>query len=498
MPRLLIAAFAFLAVACGAKNPNFCEGDSCTEVDASIDAAPVSCTGSGGDPTCPATTPVCESGECTGMCTADTDCSGRAASEAVCLTSTGACVQCDETNVQATPGQAEDECPAPQMAVCDGDTHTCRACEAHSECFSGVCDAGTCVAQANVIYMSANGNDGTGNTCNNSAPGLGCLTMHKAKGELTATRKYIVMEPSASAYDTRNNDDLVEFNGAAQSAYIIGTGATLRRIGANADGHILEVKSGANVTIEGLTISNATGSAGHGVVCVSSSTLDLRRANVNGNGGNGINSTDCTLRITSSTINANVGLGINASNSSSQVFRSTISNNVGGGASLTGGSFNVANNFIVSNGNITNGLFGGLSVSSGGTTNTLEFNTVALNASQAATVDGITCTNNGLVARNNIVIGLATKPRVNPGTNCTHRYTLFTPDNGVTDEGNMTILDQGTYMFESATNFHIRAGSVAAAKAQSTPLTGDSLFDVDGDARALGSATLDVGADEIP
>ncbi|HUQ05032.1 MAG TPA: hypothetical protein VM261_21160, partial [Kofleriaceae bacterium] len=302
LPSRLRIAFAALAVAvlaaaCGAKNPNFCEGDSCTEVDASIDAAPVTCTGTGGDPTCPATTPVCESGSCTGMCTADTDCAGRAASEAVCLTSTGACVQCDETNTQATPGQPEDECPAPAMAVCDGDTHTCRACEAHSECFSGVCDAGTCVVQSNVIYMSANGTDGAGNTCNNPAPGMGCLTLHKAKGEVTATRKYIVMEPSATPYDTRNNDDTVDFNGAGQSVFIVGNGATLRRIGTNTDGVVVDVRGGAIVTIEGLTIRQATGDGvGDAISCTTGSTLDLRRVTLTANANLGVNASACTLK----------------------------------------------------------------------------------------------------------------------------------------------------------------------------------------------------------
>jgi hypothetical protein len=493
---LLAVGVALLAIACGARNPNFCEGPDCDAPDARVDAPPVTCSATGPDPACPAATPVCESGECTGLCAADSDCTGRPASEAVCHMASGACVQCDENNTQATPGQPEDECPAPQMAVCDGDMHTCRACESNSECFSKVCDAGRCIPTTDVIYMSANGADS--GTCNNPAPGQGCLTMHFAKGQISGTRKYILMEPSATAYDTRNNDAIVEFNGAAESAYIVGIGATLRRIGGNVDGHIVEVKSGASVTIEGLTLSNATGAAGHGILCSTSSTLDLRAVTINGNAGAGISSTDCTLRATRTVINANMGLGIAATNGSLQLTRSTISNNVAGGVSLSSGGFNIVNNFIVSNGNITTSLFGGLQVSSAATTNALEFNTIALNASQAATVDGVTCTNNGLVARNNIIIGLATKPRVNPGTNCVHRYTLFTPDNGVTDEGNMTILDQTMYNFTSATDFHIGAGSVAAGKAQSTNLAGETLFDVDGNARVLNGTTVDVGADEIP
>src|SRR5690349_13728167 len=173
---LLAIGVAFLAIACGAKNPNFCEGSQCDEPDARPDAPPVSCSANGPDPSCPAASPVCESGACTGLCTVDTDCAGRPANEAVCHTASGACVQCDENNAQATPGQQEDECPAANLAVCDGDLHVCRACEAHSECFSKVCDGGRCVPPAEVIYMSANGSDNP-NNCDNPAPGQGCLTM---------------------------------------------------------------------------------------------------------------------------------------------------------------------------------------------------------------------------------------------------------------------------------------------------------------------------------
>jgi len=80
MPSLssvIAIAFALLLFACGEKNPNFCEGPDCDAIDASPDAPIVACTGNGPDPDCPAATPVCQSGQCTGSCTADTDCAGR-------------------------------------------------------------------------------------------------------------------------------------------------------------------------------------------------------------------------------------------------------------------------------------------------------------------------------------------------------------------------------------------------------------------------------------
>jgi hypothetical protein len=467
---VLATGAAILAAACGAHNPNFCEGSQCDEVDAAPDSRPVSCTADGPDTSCPAAMPVCESGECTGSCTTDTDCAGRPSTEAACHVASGACVQCDESDAQATPGEAEDECPAANLAVCDGDTHTCRACEAHSECFSGVCDAGRCAPAAEVIYMSANGTDGGGNNCDNPAPGQGCLTMQAAIGKLTATRKYIVMEPSATPYQTRGNAGTADFNG--DTAFVIGTGASLRRTG---DGEVVQLHGDAAVTIEGLTIERATGASGAGISC-STATLELRKAVVRQNETFGILGGPCTLR----------------------AFRSTFALNQAGGISLTSGTFNLVNNFIVSNGGLTTSTFGGVSLSSVAATNTFEFNTVALNSSQAGNPDGVSCSNAGLVARNNIIVGSATRQHVNPGTNCTHRYTLFTPDNGVTDEGNMTILDQSTYNFASANDFHIGAGSVAAGKAQSTNLSGETLFDVDGNARTLDGTTVDVGADEIP
>ncbi len=164
----------------------------------------------------------------------------------------------------------------------------------------------------------------------------------------------------------------------------------------------------------------------------------------------------------------------------------------------TSSTYNIVNSFIVSNGNISTSTYGGVSIQVGTSNNVLEFNTIALNATQPGVVDGIDCTNNGLVARNNIVVGLVGKPHVNIGSNCVHQYSLFTPDNLAAGQGNMLVTDQAQYMFQGGTDFHIRSGSVAVGQAQSTGLTGDSLFDFDGDVRVLNGSTVDVGADEIP
>lgn len=476
--RVALAAIgvALLAVACGARNPNFCEGPDCDEVDASPDAPPVTCNGSGPDPTCPAATPVCEGGECTGSCTADTDCTGRPADERVCHTSSGACVECDENNTQATPGQPEDECPAANNAVCDGDTHTCRPCEDHSECFAGVCDAGMCVPQANIIFLTPaaeGGTDAGGNDCLSQS--TGCLTLHYAIGKLTATRKYILFKPSATSYPVRSNTDRADFNGV--TAHVIGYGAAVRRNGA--DGEVIEVRgAAANVTIEGLDISSANGLGS----------------------GSGIKHADGALSLYRVKLINNAYRGVHASSGTLRVRRSLISSNEGGGIFYDGPTIVLVNNFIVSNGDMAVSTVGGVSVNATGTGSVIEFNTIAQNAAAAATAHGMICGSPGgpLTARNNIVTSELNRPQVSGG--CIHEYTLFggpgmAPVGGT---GNMTIADPAMFMFVTATDYHILSGSVAVAKAQSTPLTGESLFDVDGDPRTPGSATLDVGADEIP
>ena len=474
-PRLAVLGSALLVAlalaACGASNPNFCEGAGCDDLDATPDSAPQACTGSGADPACPPENPICVDRVCGGGCTADTDCAGRTDGHGVCLVPTGDCVACDESDAQAAPGSAEDECPTPAMAVCDAQTHTCRACEAHSECASGVCDAGTCVAAANVVYMKADGADA--GECD--TPGSGCLTMHYAKGRLTSTRKYILMAGGGATYDTRNDNNNVDFNGVGDSAHIIGYGATLNRVGVGATGSVLEVRGGAVVTIEGLTISAATGATGTGIIC-NSSELELRKATVQGNANLGIDASACTLR----------------------VLQSTIATNQGGGIQFGGGRFTIINNFIVANGGAMS-AFGGVLLTSVLTTNAFEFNTVAANNSNSdLSPDGVTCNNAGLVARNNIITGARTKPRVNVGTTCSFTYTLVAPDGTLNGAGNMVVPDVGQFLFTSNSDFHIQAGSVAAGKAQSSNLAGETAVDADGDPRAVNGATVDVGADEIP
>jgi hypothetical protein len=294
--------------------------------------------------------------------------------------------------------------------------------------------------------------------------------MHYAKGKLTATRKYIVLAPSGAPYGTNNVDmSHVEFSGAAQSVHIVGYGATLNRSG-GVDGHVLEVRNGAVVTIEGLTVSGARGVGGDGIVCASS--LTLYRATIADNSKVGISGNNCTLTVS----------------------RSMIWDNRGGGIALSG-TFMIVNNFVINNGSGLSAVAGLDLSSSGDSTNALEFNTIVANNAAGAASDGIDCNASTLVARNNIVVGGPSRLHITGP--CMHSNTLVAPDGAPNGSGNMNV-SIGALMFVSDTsNFHIQAGSAAAGMAQSSNLSPLATVDFDGDSRVQGGAAVDVGADEI-
>lgn len=452
------AAFVALGLlSCGESNPNYCEGASCTDAS---DPVP-ECDTAGADPACPPDAPICGDQTCGGTCGSDADCAERPDGNVVCLGIIGDCGACDEVDQQAEePGGAEDECQSAAASVCDSETHTCRACEAHEECASGVCDAGMCVAEENVVYMDNGSGHIDNSNCTREEP---CLTLGGAKSLVTTERRYIFMASSGVPYVTGAGSGAGDFQ--ETDAYIVGYGAELRRM---TGGRVMGVID-SSVTVEGLSIAGATGSSAHGINC-SGGTLVVRRASITGNARLGIYSNDCELTVERSTIAANTGGGISASGET---------------------SFRIVNNFVVDNG-APSATTSGLNVSSdAGEGNALEFNTIVDN--QGTNADGITCSAASLVARNNIVVGAVGRPHF---SGCGARNTVVVPDNAPSGDGNSAaaLVDMA---FVSESDFHIQAGSVAEGVADSSNLSLAASVDFDGEPRAPNGKSVDIGADEI-
>lgn len=260
--------------------------------------------------------PICIAQQCVAKCTSDPDCTGLAGTPH-CGTD-GVCVGC----VDAT------QCTA-DAPVCDSDVHACRGCTADSECAPGVCldSSGMCAAEADVIYVRADGSD-TGE-CTASAP---CLTLPYAFGKIGGTRTVVHILGTTLSVGS-NAVDL-----PLRLVYLDGEDTTIRR---DTMGPIFTATSGFVSTVmshvvlsagvdgnQALSISQGTVSIDHssltGPLAITGGTVDVGHSTLTGatlalttqctNGGTltihdsvlhgSLTSTDCTLSVQRTMIDA--------------------------------------------------------------------------------------------------------------------------------------------------------------------------------------------------
>lgn len=382
---------------------------------------------------CDNPTPACAPTHLCVACTGPTDCDGDPGGPA-CVE--GACVEC------AGPA----DCPSVDEPFCEPSTHTCRGCRVDSECgAAGVCDrdSGICTPAGELLYAAPGA---TGTTCTSPAPPDVCtLTRALQVAAGAAARRTIKLAPGT-------------YN---ESAVIIGGAVVLHGAGpfaggteimpGNADG--VAVSGGANVTVEDLRITNASGPvAPNAVRCTgNTSTLTLRRTNIDANPG--------------------------------------------GGVGITGCSFSLVNNFITRNGGTTS-FFGGVSLSMLPATGayTFAFNTVANNTAPMGNIAGIACVqlNAPVRIQNSIVYGNEVPPgapEIGTDSDCAANNSIV----GDAAPG-ATNLDADP-RFLAPSDFHIGPTSPAVGLAAATPPLD---HDVDRDLRPLPVGTVrDSGADEL-
>jgi hypothetical protein len=392
----------------------------------------------------------CPSGDCppdaavTTGCMVSPECAGDPAGE-VCDTAGRTCVECLPAEAAACMGATP---------VC-GDDHSCRACEADAECGSGVCrHDGTCAAAATVIY-AAPAAIGVGDC---STPANAC-DLYEANDAVDGTRTIIHLAPGT--YNLEAGRLMVDVD-----VTLVGRGAIVRR---NANlGPVIETMNSADLTLEFATVRDGAGdgSDGDGIICNSGSALRLRAVTVDSCDESGIDANNCTLSIEGS----------------------TFSGNTGGGISSTGGSFEIANTFIVRNGNNGSNV-GGVLLSST-QPSVFRFNTVADNdIADISQASGVHCASNmvtggfNLLYRNRID-GTATGPAQQNNMNCSGASSVVE-------------LNAGTIMFASETppyDYHLTAGSPPTVK-NAAGATCAVATDVDGQARP-NEGGCDIGADE--
>jgi hypothetical protein len=445
----VVLLIASASLSCDSGNPYFCKGrahDSCLN----------------------------EAGEY--PCQKSADCSGQAGT-LVCDAFTrnvefGVCRQCTELEADACQGATP---------VCGSDS-ACRACKLDSECSSKVCDAsnGACVAETAILYVDATG---TGSQCTRTAP---CDSFSKAVGIATTARATLWVAPGSYSEKVSIDD---------KGLVIAAVGASLS---ASSGGQIVDITGSSRVAIRGLRIHSGLGNNGDGLRISdkggNSPAVTIHQVTIDANGGKGISASGGgSVSVSQSTISANTGGGISASGGSVSVSQSTISANTGGGISVQDGTFEITNNVIVGNGSAdmnTGSSYGGLSVSSPGNANVLQFNTVAFNHAKSTTLlaAGIACSVTNLVASGNIVTsnneGLAFPPQTKGA--CTYGSSFTAPGS-----------EMNTLRFKNIISnppdFHLTAESPSSVLNAGGTCTG---LDIDGDSRPQGGA-CDLGADEF-
>jgi hypothetical protein len=349
--------------------------------------------------------------------------------------------------------------------VCDPGTNTCRGCEAHGECSSEICEiaTGACVVAGNIVYVATSGADGAG--CGTS--GSPCGTIGGAQGGLakvTVARKWVKVRPGSYSEAV-----LV----SPKTFIMIAAGADLSR---STVGPVLDIRGTSVVTIEGLRIHDGPGATGDGVRCTIDGsdvpTVTLQDVDIDTNGGQGIEASECTL----------------------SVIGSRITGNTGGGISITSSDFSLVNNFIAKNGSVSSSLGGVRIVDNppgGAGAARFEFNTVSGNGASAGLASGVLCATvtTPLAFANSILYANVGVDGQIAGANCAWTYSDI---QGVT--GGTGNIDQDP-LFENLAieDYHIDPASPARNTANPAATVD---VDIDGQGRPEGGRS-DMGADEV-
>ncbi|MEO8392801.1 MAG: S8 family serine peptidase, partial [Chloroflexota bacterium] len=206
--------------------------------------------------------------------------------------------------------------------------------------------------------------------------------------------------------------------GGAGTLTINGNGATITRSAGAPTFRIMEVISGANLTLNGVTLSNGS-SATNG-------------AGLYNNGG--------TVVLDSSTISGNTGSGLIVSIGTATVTNSTISGNAGSGIGITSSTVTITNSTI--SGNTTSSFGGGLAIGFTLVNGVVKQSAVTvLNSTisgNTATYGGGIYTQSGVTIGNSIIAGnTANTPDIDPTVNSLG-YNIIGSTTGLSITGNTT------------------------------------------------------------
>jgi len=368
--------------------------------------------------------------------------------------------------------------------VCDASTSACRACQAHSECASGICKAsGSCADAATEIYFVDSRSAATVGACqaaHASADGSKAnafCDIATATGAATK-RPYVVVAGSSAQYGpvsfTTPQTETIIGPGPAASppAVIYGGLSNSVTVTPGATNNIL-------LTIEGMTIgSSTTPTTGNGIACTqntgTTANITLRNSVIQKQGLVGFLSSGCTITVDADVISSNQGAGIRVATT----------------------TYTITNNIIAGNGAVGTP---GVRIDDSPAGSAFAFNTVTTNGGAGNTAaGGITCNAAATITDSIIVANNLSSPT---GTQLTGSCTLANVVVGADSTSDAGAIKNMPPSFVSGTDFHLKlndASNTACCvdKVTTSPATPNSDHDVDLSKRKKGLG-WDYGAHEV-
>lgn len=435
------------------------------------------------------TAPFCVGGACQATCDTAADCTDPATP--LCAAD-GACVGC-ETN---------DQCDA-AAPICDATARACRGCTEDSECAGGVCIEadGTCVADADVSFVTMDGDDLA--ACTRSAP---CETLKRGIDNRGARTVIHILGGTLSQQATVALTGTLAIDGE-DTTLTAGNQQTFA-ITSPADIIIENVRmtspAAAAAALPAVSITGAQSKVvfesvdinGNNSIALRANTasVTLRRSHIGTLGATDVNTVVCEdakLTIDQSVFETSLITDDNL-RCTATIRRSRFETNRDGSVQFSAGQLVMENNLIIHRAGLNDSLFArGLNAGSVIRFNTFINTTALPSDGLALSCDAsVTVTSNVFAYNSGHPIG---------GTGCAPKFSVF-DDVSLTSAGagNQVTGIETIFVNRAAGDFHLAEGSKARGAAEpglETMVTSD--FEGNPRPSPAGSAS-DSGAFEAP
>jgi hypothetical protein len=404
------------------------------------------CVGEGMVAECPAEAPYCASGTCSDCTGAGGSeyCAGVDAAKPVCHEGIAACVQCDEGDASACTGET---------FACDISRFECGGCTEHAQCPDSACDIanGVCLSGINEYWVDA---------------GQDCMMSFGTESE-----PYCTLAEALGTGNPRLPTVIHVLAGPDITDSVISTNQAQPR------------------TIAILGEGNVRITASPGISVASGSTIYAAGVDLRGSTSNGIScSAGGAVWLDDSRIGDTVAAAVSASSCEVRIRRSQIVGNPGGGIDITTGTnLRLWSSIVGGNGTLEADTFG---ISAANSTMDIRYATIANNIGTMTEHDSLDCTTSSGSVSDSILLSIG------PSVECAN--VTFAGSYSDTDLGGDNVTgnyDVALFTDAAANDYHVDAGATVLMNVARWEL-GDPRHDVDGALRGgIAGATDWTGAD---